>query len=261
MFLLLRFIPALLFIVIGATLSILHWNPSLITYIIIFNTAVTVIGTTLLIQKSYLENRNKKSVSYILLFNALPVLLVLATNLSILFVNSALHYFTIIFIMNLGLFLYLETNFLYLYYPGKYQIHSRENINNYLTIATVFLTMTSFFGFLSFLNTKTWKIMLASTAIVLVLQAHAHWIHKITSKEKKPVIFISSLIIVQFIYSISLLPSSIYVNAGLVTIIYYLVQTFNFSYYEKKLTKKFITNQLIGAGILILLLVITARWT
>lgn len=268
MFLLLRFIPALLFIIIGTTLSIQYWNPSLYLfkipftyYILIFNIIVTAISTTILIQKSYLQNRNKKSISYIILYNTLPIFIVSAMSLMILFINTPTSYFFTVFLMNMGLFLYLETNFLYLYYPGKYQINSRENINDYLTITTVFLAMVSAFGFMTFLNTKTWIVILISTIFIAMLQIHAHWIHKITHKEKNLVIFISTLIVVQFIYSITLLPSSIYVNAGFVTLIYYVTQTLNFGYYNDKLTKKFITNQIIGVGILFLLLALTARWT
>lgn len=261
MFLFIRFIPVLLPLLVSSNFLLNYLYPKAFWYFFAINIIIAFFATMILVQKSYTEHKKEKNFSFLLLHGILPVLLVLSTHSFITSINSIITVSLITFGMFILLFMHLESNFLYLYYPAKYQLHSRENISEYIAITIVFLTLCSFFQLIIFINMKVWILLIIICILIFGLQYYLFWLQKINHPMILISSLISSLIMGELFFTMNLLPTSIYVSGISLTLIYYIINKFNFAFFNNNLHKKFILRQTIFVSVLLIILLVSARWT
>lgn len=261
MFLVIRLIPVVLSLIVGINFSLMYWFPNFYIYFLVINAVLTILGTLTLIHRSYHEHKKNKHITFILFYILNPLLFITSTSLFVLFLNNFILYFAIVLISMLFLFMYLESNFLYLYYPAKYKLHSRENIAEYMGVSTLFFMLSSFMGLIIFLKAPIWILSILTALVVGALFMYTLWINKIEHYSQYIILGISTLIITELFYVLNVLPLSFYVNALLITLVYYLISTYNLLYFHDELeTKKVRKVGLIILSIIIIIL-LTARWT
>ncbi len=261
MFLITRATPFFIPLIIIINFSILFYYPKSIIYIIPINILLIILGTHLLLNKRYQPNQTRKNIKQILNFLTLPLIFTISTNAFLVFINEKFLYFFIVVISAIFIFLYFETNLLYLYYPSKYLINSKENTSQYIIILNNFFLFSSLYGFLIFLNIKIWILILIATIISMLLIDFSEWHNKVKPENLLWNILISGLIIAEFFYVISFLPSNIYLNGIIITSIFYLIDKFNISKSKGELNKTLIIKQSLFIIIILSILLATARWT
>lgn len=154
----------------------------------------------------------------------------------------------------------LENVFNFLYRIDVYQPHSLESLFNYLNLLIFFFLSLNFYGLIFFLNMSFWLLLFVFFLAVLLLSFYYFWANKILNRENMLHIFIITLILTEFFWAVSFLPTNFYVDSLLLLLIYYLMTIMSKYYILKILNKKLIKQHLIVAGAALLLILLTARW-
>lgn len=194
-------------------------------------------------------------------FFCLPFLFIFSAFLFSIFLLSS-HLFRHIFILTIVFLFYLilESIFNFLYRPNVYQTHSIESFFSYLNLLTLFFLSSSFYNLIFFLNISFWLFLIFFFFVALFLSFYFFWVNKILSKENVLYILIITLILTEFFWIISFLPTNFYVNSLILMLIYYLMVVSSKYCILKILNKKSIRQYLIVAGIAFLLVLLTAQW-
>lgn len=260
MFLLIRFIPFILSALVGINLILLFFQEKFFFSIIIVNCIAIIIGTNLLLHKSYQENKKNKSLKFLLIQTSLPFIFVLTVHGFITLLNNSILYFSITGLTSILLFLYLESQFLYLYHPSKYHMQSRENIAEYTSIITIFFISTTFYGLRIFLHTNIILLTTLFTIATISIFIHLYQLHKIENQFKKIIITTSGIIIIEAFLVNHLLTTGIYVSATIIMTLFYIINRINLLFFYGRLNKKNLIRQAGFMIIFLILVLITARW-
>jgi len=191
----------------------------------------------------------------------LPVLLVLAAQFFILILSSVIIKHIIIIICSLLLVLYFDSLFLFYYRPDKYHPHSLENLSSFLNLLLFFLVAINLNALNIFLNLSLWTLSLILIAILSLLLLQAFWINKVKDKLKYLYLFIINIIIIEFFWGLSFLPTNFYVNSIILTILFYLTWGITKSKMNQKLDRRLIWRYLVIGCLLLFCVVMTNSWT
>lgn len=166
----------------------------------------------------------------------------------------------VIILFALILYTFLENLFLFYYHRASYQVNSLENSSLFLNIIIFFLLVLNLNALSVLLNPPLWILSLCLVLILFVILWQLFWIFKIKDKLKILYVLVAIIIILEFFWALSFLPSNFYVLAVILTVIYYFMLGIIRAKMAGELDKKMFLRYTIISGILILIILITSHW-
>lgn len=250
-----RLIPILTPLIIFGGLELFFWKPHLIYFIILSLIIILSAATWLIIGKGLVTVRARW------LYLLTPILFLTSNILFILFLESAWvkHFLALVIAIFIAIF--LENIFTYIYQHEKYQINSLENISNYLNLTSIFLFNSALFGFLIFLNIALWQLALISLAVSFILTFQTIWVNKIALETAWPHVLILCLILFEIFWTASFLPTAFYVNGLIIATAFYFMNNLMRLHLLRRLNKKVIRRYFVLCVSVIILILVTAKWT
>jgi hypothetical protein len=190
----------------------------------------------------------------------LPVLFYfLVTNYILTLGFGVLRHIVIIFFA-LILYAFLENLFLFYFHRAAYQVNSLENSSLFLNIIIFFLLVLNLNALSVLLNPPLWLLSLCLILIMFIILWQLFWVFKIKDKLKVLYLLVIILIMLEFFWALSFLPSNFYVLSIISTIIYYFMLGIIRAKMAGELDKKIFLRYAIISGILILMILITSHW-
>jgi hypothetical protein len=191
----------------------------------------------------------------------LPLLLLVATIGVLLLVTSGIAEHLIIIFLALILAVYLENIFTYFYNQSLYQPFSFENLAAFFDLIIFVLVVIDLTAFNVFLNLPVWLLSLICLLVLTILIDQALWVNKINNDLKYIYLLIVDLIILEFYWAMSFLPSNFYANSIIISLVFYLT----WGLFKAKLTDRLNKNvffSYVGISLtLLFIIVITSHWT
>jgi hypothetical protein len=190
----------------------------------------------------------------------LPLLFfVLFTNYTIILGFGYLRHLVIILFV-FFLYAYLENLFLFFYHRASYQVNSLENSAVLLNIILFFLLILDLNALSVLLNPPLWLLSLILVIVLFVLLWQLWWILKIKDKLQFINLVAILIIVLEFFWALSFLPSNFYILTIILTIIYYFLIGILRAKMSGELDKKIFMRYALISGILILMILITSHW-
>jgi hypothetical protein len=158
------------------------------------------------------------------------------------------------------LWAYLEILFLRFNYRPKYEPYSLENVTSHLNLITIYLVACGFYSLILFLGINFWLLLLIFVLISMLMAYQLAWASGITGRSGWPYIAVITLICAEVFWVVNYLPTSIYVNGLLVTLNYYLMSGLSRNWLLEIKGRKVILRYLILSGLVLALILFTAKW-
>ncbi len=196
-----------------------------------------------------------------LYLSVLPILLYVTTFSFLTIISSSLLRNIVIIVFALFIVSYLEVIFTFFYRPGIYKAFSLENLAGVFAIMIFFLLALNLNAYIIFLNLNLWLLSLILIITTSLILAQLLWINKIKSRLKYVYLLVINVIIVEFFWSLTYLPTNFYVNAIILSVIFYFVWGIFKNKLTNTLNKKLILHYLLISSILLILIIITSPWT
>lgn len=135
------------------------------------------------------------------------------------------HFFKhfVAFALAFFLAIYLENVYVYWHEPKKFLSYSTINISGYFNIVILFIFCSSIYWFIIFLG---WPLSIGAILIFFLayfLTYQMLTFHEFRMKERIHYLYIVPLIVTEIFLAVGFLPTSVYMNAALVTVSYYLL--------------------------------------
>lgn len=191
----------------------------------------------------------------------LPFLLLYSTILFLflLGLTNIRHFVIIIFVLILGL--YLENIFRFFHHQLNYHAFALENLSALLNLLIFFLIVVNLNALSVFLNLPIWLLLIILIVILALLILQSFWINKILVNLRYVYLLIIEIVILEFFWALAFLPTNFYVNGIILTIIFYFIWGIFKAKLNDKLSKKIFWRYLIISSVLLLIIVLTSRWT
>lgn len=155
---------------------------------------------------------------------------------------------------------YWKKVYLFFHEPRRYRLGSLEYLADYGNIYAFFLISISFFGFRNYLETSFW-FLIPSIIMLTALQLYNfYWSIKLQFTVFWPYLAVSTLIVCQIIWAISLLPFTFIDSALLITVFYYCLTHLQKLHLQAKLTSEKIRYYLVFISLSFILIFLSARW-
>lgn len=233
------------------TLEVFLFKPTFFLYIILAVTFFIILG--MLIPKQRFLNR-REFWHYL----SSPLIFTWSAILLLLFFENI--YFKHFFIFGAGVYIvfYFENLFYYLVMRGNETQISFLRMTNIMNVVSVFFLASGFYGIKTFLQVPIWVLTFIFFIFSSGLMYTSLWIIKQKFKEIVWEVVIVALLISQVFLFINFLPIGFYASGTLVGVLFYILSGIVTNHLrENKIPYK---RYLIVGAILILLVVLTARW-
>lgn len=158
----------------------------------------------------------------------------------------------------LGIF--LEMVYLWLHARPKYQPHALENISAHLNLLAVFLIASGAYSLIIFINFPFWPLTLIFAFLILLLTYQLCWVENILFPSSGPYLAVSILATTEVFLAVSFLPTSAYVSALIVALVYYLITGLLRNLFLGIKEKSVIRRYLLISLIVFLAIMATAKW-
>lgn len=157
--------------------------------------------------------------------------------------------------------IFLENIYIYYNQPLKYQTHSLHNISNYINVMAVYLFAAALYWLIIFLDFPIWAAALLIWIFTILLVYQMMWIGDINFKKSWLFMVGISIIMAEIFLAIYYLPTSVYVNAIILTIVYYIITGITRNYFIKILDLKVALRYFIVGFISLTVILFTAKWS
>lgn len=155
---------------------------------------------------------------------------------------------------------FLEVIFLLYHFRAKYQAHSLENISSHLNLVVIFLTASSFFSLMIFLAFPPWLLVLAFAIFSGLLTDQLIWANGLSLTAGWPYVIVIVLAATEIFWTVSFLPTSVYVNGLIVTIAYYLMTGISRNWLLGIKQAQVIKRYALISIICLTIILVTAKW-
>jgi hypothetical protein len=240
-------------LLIAIILELSFYNLKLL-YVLPF---IGILGLLLILK--YLIKEKLFSQEYFYL-SLLPFLLFICTISLLLLISFVFLKHLIIILFALLLILYLENIFLYYYQPLNYQLYALENLAAIFNLIIFFLLAIILNAFYTFLNLPLWLLSIILIIALSLLISQSFWINKLKNEFCYVYLLIIDIIILEFFWALTFLPTNFYVSSIILTIIFYLIWGILKAKLNEQLAKPIIWRYLLISTILLLIIIITSQW-
>lgn len=178
----------------------------------------------------------------------------------LLFVSVDLYYHLLVFVSGIMLFLFLEQILNYFYFAVRYQPYTLEYFSFYWNILAIMAFSSCLFGFRILYQYNLYLVASVYLILIFFITKEIFWVNKI--EWEKYALFCLTLPIIMFELFVvfSYLPSSYYVNAVILTVVYYMMISLSRLFLQEKLNRRNLLSHIIVGGISILVVLFTAQW-
>ena len=195
------------------------------------------------------------------IFLITPLILLFSSTLFVAFLKTKTLKYFIVLVLAVFLAVFLETLFLSLYKPDRYQIGSLENISGYLNLISLFFLVSGLYGLLIFLVIPLWILALVLLVVSALLTYEIMAVSEILFSKSWSYIIIFSLILLELFWVISFLPTSVYVNGLIIALAYYVMAGLSRNWLLGNLEKSVIKRYLLVSLVCFIVILITAKWS
>lgn len=189
-----------------------------------------------------------------------PVAFVLSSIAFMLFVESVWLLIAISALVGLFVFFFMEHVFRFVHVPGIYQPYALEHTSLVLHIASMYFLTTTFFGLNTFLQVPIWLLSIGFFFVSAILVYETFWVSKIREKNAARIAAVGGLVLTEAFVAQSFLPTSFFVSAAVMAILFYLFLGVVRASMLHKLSKVVLRRYIATSGVFLLLLYITAKW-
>ncbi|MCL5794879.1 MAG: hypothetical protein M1338_00765 [Patescibacteria group bacterium] len=248
-----RLTPWISAVLVFLSLELTTIQPKLVYFFMLLSFMAVFVGMWRLID---IEMKKAKFWNFLIT----PILFLIAGWIFFIFLDGvSLQRGSAIFLAGF-LWLFMETIFFYFHLRPKYQAHALENISNYLNLATVFLFYSGLFNLSIFLTFKFWWLILSGIIFSLLLLHELFWVSEISFQSSRVYIVIITLLIAELFWTVSFLPTSVYVNGMIMAILFYLLgglaRNWLLEIRESKVLRRYLFNSLF----VFIIILLTAKW-
>jgi hypothetical protein len=202
-----------------------------------------------------------KTPSSIMLFALSPLLFLSSVYFFVLFIETPLVRHILAFGSSLLIAFSLRELLLYIRYHHRYIPFSLENISGYLHILSLFFFGAATFAGKVFLDIPLTIILPVVYAFSFFMYFEMTWVNKFLFKETKQYVLINAFLASELFLALAFLPLHFLILGALFAILGYLLLEFSRAHLLGVLSRPFITRRLVLAGLLISVLLATAKWT
>jgi len=165
-----------------------------------------------------------------------------------------------VIVLSVLVWVFLQVVFLKFHLRAKYQAYSLENIATHFNLITVFLIASSFFNLTIFLGVPAWLLVIIFAIINILLIYQLVRLSDIALAVGWPYVVVITLIAAEIFWAVSFLPTSVYINGLIVTIVYYLITGLArnrlLGVWQKQVIKRYLLISLISLAVVLL----SAKW-
>ena len=248
-----RTIPVLVPIIIFAIIEQIFQAPKQIYWLLPLSFAVLVVAVWQLVGRQLFRQQFWR-------FIIAPSLLLFSGLMFLSFLEGKLLRQIFLFGLAILLWSFLEVLFIRLHASNRYQTHSLENISIDLNLIILFLTASGFFSLMIFLGVDWWFLLPALVIIVALLTVELVWSGETNRQVGVLYILVITLITAEIFWSVSFLPTSVYVNGLIVTLGYYLMTGLARNWLLGVRQLKALKRYLLISALCFIIIIVTAKW-
>lgn len=158
-----------------------------------------------------------------LFFFAVPATLLIAGFFLVVFLGDRWMLQAVIILLAFLYGWYAENVFHYLYQPAQYQPYALEHISSYLNILSFFMFFCGLFASRVFLSIALAVLVTIGAVVIMVFTLLMSWINKLQTPDAGVLNLVHLVVMIELLGIVSLLPTSFFVSALLLTVPYYLM--------------------------------------
>jgi hypothetical protein len=159
------------------------------------------------------------------------------------------------------LWLFAENLFTYFHLSGAYQVNALEYLSLVMSVIEVFFLSTALFALRLFFGFPLWLIVPFFAIVIFVLSAAVLWLCKIEKEKIIAHALGAAAISSEVFLALAFLPGGFFSNAAVLTLIFYLFFGIIRASLLKRLNAKILKRYLLAVGLILILVILTARWT
>jgi len=251
-FLLIRFLPYIIpLIYLFSTRAVFYFNEDWIWLMLL-----PVICVSLWF--ALLKRRNKEKALLLLFLYAIVYSLAGFTYATVLENSWAINGFLAVW--SFVYWLYLEAIFHDFYSTDKKYILSLKNITSYANILIIFFLTAALISFNIFLNWPGYAVLLILFGAYFLMSYLALAKNGLKPFEAQTFAMVLAVIMSQVVGAMMLWPNSFYVIAFMAAIIYYIIYNLSLSWFNKALSRGLVAKYLLFGGLVIIIVLASARW-
>ncbi len=189
-----------------------------------------------------------------------PVLFLIASLSLIFFLEQDFIILLVAFIALLLIVLYAEYVFQFLHLPTMYQPYSLEYVSLVLHLLTIFSLSSVGFGSMLLLQAPLSVVAIVAFFCFVFVIYGTFWVSKAHESTMKPYTLGGSILMTELFVALSVLPSSYYTNAAIMTVLFYLFIGLTRAHVLRTLSSLVIKRYVIVSGILLLATILSSQW-
>ncbi len=194
-------------------------------------------------------------------FLGTPSLLLLASLMFFLIIESPPGAWALVISVTLALGLYAENLFAFYHLPSSYQAYSLEFLSLMCYMASAFFYTGSAYMAQIFLELPLWIPVITTFLIVLLATVAVFWVSKIGFETGSLFAVTGAVLMTEAYVAFSMLPTSFVTHAAAFTVLWYVYLGLARAHALEKLTKLVVRRYLLIGCILLGLIFATATWT
>lgn len=156
---------------------------------------------------------------------------------------------------------YLTHVYYYHFRPEQYQVNALQNICGYLNLLSVFGLTSVGFSLILYLSWPAWAISLGVALSLSLLVFQTMWVNKVDRLIAWRFALVAGLAGGEVFWAVSFLPSSNLVNAFILTVVNYVFVNLARYEFNGLLQRAVVWRYVIVSGFVLLLTLVSARWT
>jgi len=205
----------------------------------------------------FIPKKTEKTHVFVLSFP--PLALLLATSALLFFLESNTARSSIIAIHTILQLFYGVRMTRFLYKEGYPELFFTETISTVLLVSYFFFSF-SFYALIYFVEIRIWYLIVPFILLTFLFFLVHLWMHRYTIREHILAMLAYCVLIFEALLIIRWLPSFYYVNALLITILYFFIISLGFGSLKKEIPRnQKILTVILAAGV-VLLVMATAQW-
>lgn len=189
-----------------------------------------------------------------------PLLFLASAIFALFFLESIIVSWIVVVLVVSVLGFFSEQLFQYLHTPSTYQPYALEHFSLNITVLTVFFLSASLLGLRVFLQIPLLLLFFVLFFCLFFLFMQTFWLSKIEGATLRWYAFSCALLVTEVCAAITLLPIGFWIGAALVMVVAYMLVGLVRARWLKKLSHTVIRRYVIVGSLLLLFILLTARW-
>jgi len=222
--------------------------------------SLVLVLTLLSLFNAWSFSRQAKNYTQWWQFSLLPILANIITPGYLIILSSQSIAYLIIGVLTI--FNYIYWRYLYFYFnnPNRYQAFSLEYLSFYIDFVLVFFLASAIFGLRSFLDLDFWISLLVIASSLALVIFQFGWINKYQAKVSRIYLWTAWLLLVELYLALLYLPLNHNALGFVWSVSYYLLMVIINDRLKDKLNHTRIKAYLSIGGLIILLVLLSAKW-